>query len=424
MLPPLQYRKIVDFLEDRWGTSVVRRKNEFYRANRQDRPVARLSSDSIVVAVIDQTTGNWHEIQTKVSEIELPKPIVVEQRIYRSLLYELVRASGQGVTRWINKFYGTATGTVLAELLSKDKIRVFETAGLLRSSGIISLEDYAAIKVPREQYFHLLDFLAQSGDDVRRVGNVFYSKKESKFLDSILRSLGSVSKSTTSYLKTKILTELVSPSTVRFPDGTTKKICDLVLSKRVFRTHLYFCNSCQSFIRIPYRTLTHKSQSGDHAVAYLSSSITTTSVTKPRTTKKYNKKFPELLYKFWGIEKGKLPRDKRKPLCATENQFHIIESQPASDTSFSQRPVSTTPVLLSAEITIDGHRPTNEERLLAYERLEQDRTANPKCKETSQESIGKEQLDGSVEQDPSGVGLDEDKRAQEKYDLQELTIDS
>ncbi len=220
ILPYVQFRKIIDFLEYRWGTNIVKRHNEFFRATRQDRPIARLSSeDSLTVALVDQTTGRWHEVKTKIEDIELPKPIVVDQRIYRNLLYRLARSS-EGIIRWINKFYATKTGNVVAELVSTDKIRIFKTEGLFESSGLVSLEDYASIKVPKDQYFHLLDFLVQqSKGEVRRVGNEFYPSKESKFLDSILKSLGAIAKSTTFYLNTRILAELVSSSTVRFPEG-------------------------------------------------------------------------------------------------------------------------------------------------------------------------------------------------------------
>lgn len=421
VLPQVQYRKIIDFLEYKWGTNIVKRNNEFFRASRQDRPIARLSSEgSLIVALVDQTTGRWHEVKTKIEDIELPKPIMVEQRIYRNLLYQLARSS-EGIIRWINKFYSTATGNLIAELVSNEKIRIFKTEGLFEPAGIVSIEDFAAVRVPKEQYFHLLDFLVQqSGGEVRRVGNEFYPSKENKLLDSILKSLGTISKSTTSYLNTTILARLVSSSAVRFPDGTTRNICDLVLSSRVYRAHLYFCNSCQSFVRIPYRTTMHQSKSGNHEVTYVSSSINLVQISKTKATKKHTKKFPEILYTFWGIEKGKVPREKRKGNLAKDKQFQTIDSLPiyADKSRLKARAESTTSLLLSAEIIIDGYRLSSEERVLAHQRLE-----GSEIIELNAESI-EDQVDSSMHEHTLGADLGNKTNFQETVDLPELMIET
>ena len=423
ILPQPKFRKIMDFLEDRWGTNIVKRKNEFYRANRQDRPIARLSSeDSLMVAVVDQTTERWHEIKTRIDDIELPKPIVVEQRIYRNLLYQLVRASGGGVIRWINKFYGTEAGKVIAELVSNDTIRIFETDGLFGTSRIIAIDDYAAINVPRQEYFHLLDFLVQqSGGDVRRIGNEFYPKNEGEFLDSIPKSPWTVSKGITSYLNTRILARLVSSSAVRFPDGTTKKISQLVLTKRVCRNHLYFCGACQSFVRAQYRSNTHRSESGVHVMTYLSSTIALLPNSQTKTAAKAKNRLPEIVYRFWGIERGKVPVEKRVGRATKRSQ--LIESFPIlGHTKLAQPRVGPTTLLLqSADITVDRHRLTNEERLLALQRLDGIENPSPETDYQSVENAKHVECGGKNNPPINSVSQ---RRPSEKEELPELLVET
>lgn len=395
LLPHPQFRLVLDFLEDKWGTNVVKKRNEFFRANQQDRPIARLSGDSLFVALVDRRTGNWHELKTRIEDIELPRPILVERKIYRNLLYRLVRTSGEGIVRWINKFYGTQTGKVIGELLSNEKIRIFETRELFESSRIVSIEDYVAIKAPMQQYFRLLDFLVElTCGEVRRIGNEFYSSKDTKLLDSIVKSPGTVSKSITSYLNTRVLAELVSTEEVRFPDGTTKKISHLLLTRRVHRAHLYFCDSCQSFVRIAYRSCTHQGRSGIHAITYISSSIALLPISKSGNAKKETKKFPESVYKYWGMEKGKVRGERSKWSRGKESRSVIDKLPFAQNTCISNpRAVPATPLLLTAQIIIDGHLVTSEERKLAFQRLERDgivsqESTGIECKE----SIGREEI--------------------------------
>jgi hypothetical protein len=374
ILPRQKFERIVDFLEDKWETKVSRRKNAFFLEDKQEHPIAWLNNqDSITLVLVDKTSGRKNPLQVKIDDLQLPTPIQIDHRIYRNLLYQLVRSSGGGIVRWFNKFYQTATGRVIAELASQQKIRIFESEGLFPTSRITDLNTYAAMQVSREQYFHLLDFLTQeSGEEVIRIGNAFYRNIASGLLDSILKSAGTVSKSTLKELGAAVLAELVSNDTIRLPDGTTKKISNLVLTRRVHRNHLYFCSSCQSFVRTSYRTTAHQSDSGNHAITYVSSSITLLPISKARTPKKNSKKFPEILYKFWGIEKGKVPREKARRRDGIEKRSQItIEIPIAGKTKLAQpRNASTTVLLLSADIIVDGHLLTNEERLLAFQRLE------------------------------------------------------
>jgi hypothetical protein len=374
ILPRQKFEKIVDFLEDKWETKVSRRNNAFFLEDKQEHPIAWLNNqDSITLVLVDKTSGRKNSFHVRIDDIQLPTPIRIDHRIYRNLLYQLVRTSGGGIVRWFNKFYETATGRVKAELVSQEKILIFESEGLFRTSKIVDLNTCAAMQVSREQYFHLLDFLTQeSGEEIIRIGNGFYPWKAREFLDSIVKSAGTVSKSTLKELGTALLAELVSNDTIRLPDGTIKKISNLALTRRVHRNHLYFCSSCQSFVRTSYRTSTHQSQSGNHSITYVSSSITLVPIYKARTPKKASKKFPEILYKFWGFEKGKVPKEKTRRRDGMEKQSPItVEIPIAGKTKLAEpRAVSTTMLLLTADIAVDGHQVTREERVLAFRRLE------------------------------------------------------
>ena len=422
ILPRQKFEKIVDFLEDKWETKVSRSKNAFLLEVKLERPIAWLNNqDCITLVLVDKTSLRNNTFQVKIDDIQLPTPIRIDHRVYRNLLYQLVRSSGGGIVRWFNKFYQTATGRVIAEVVSQDNIRIFGNEGLFRTSKTVDLNTYAAMQVSREQYFHLLDFLTQeSGEEVIRIGNAFYRSIASGLLDSIIKSAGTVSKSTLKELGAAVLAELVSNDTIRLPDGTTKKISNLVLTRRVHRNHLYFCSSCQSFVRTSYRTTAHQSDSGNHAITYVSSSITLLPISKARTPKKNSKKFPEILYKFWGIEKGKVPRGKTRRRDGIEKRSQItVEIPIAGKTKLAQpRNASTTVLLLSADIIVDGHLLTNEERLLAFQRLEVEE--NPPSTETENQLTANMQREKWPGEDTSAAKRWEESSSKDTDELPEL----
>jgi hypothetical protein len=365
-VPRPLFVKLVDFLEDKWGTKVVRKKNAFY-CTAQQHPIAWLNSpDGVTLVLIDSASGSRNRIQVRIEDIQLPAPIRVEHRIYQNLLCHLVRRTGGGVVRWFNKFYCTGTGRVLAELVSPDRINIFETQGLFGVSKQVNLEGYAAIEVPRDQYIHLLTFLEQEkGEEVERVGNSFYPKDLGEVLGAVLKSPATVEQENAHLLDTKILAEIISPEVVRLYDGTTKRISELVLNKRVYRKHLYFCGSCQSFIRMPYRATTHELGPEGHSLTYVSSHLVVVPAFKKRAPRK--ERFPEILCRFWGMERGKVSNERTS---RRQSAPVIIPTTSSSAAVVKPRPVSTTMLLVAAEISVDGHVVTDEEKRRVMERLD------------------------------------------------------
>jgi hypothetical protein len=369
-VPEHLFRKLIDFLEDRSETKVIRRKNAFYCAAQPNQPIAWLNSQEIATIVLrDASTGNRNTIQVRIEDIQLPKPIRVEHTTYQSLLCQLVRSSGGGVVRWFNKFYSSVTGCVLAELISSERIKFFKTQGPFGVSSEIEFKQYAAIEVPKAEYLRLLNFLEQErGDEVARIGNTFYSRETAELLRTALRSPATVDQETANLLNFGALAELVSKENVRLSDGTTKVISGLVLRNRIFRRHLYFCASCQSFIRQPYRSTFHAGESGKHSLTYVSSCLFMVPETKRRASRKQTK-FPEILYRFWGIEKGKLADNRR----ISRKQSHPMINIPTDSTSLAPvraRRAPETTLILTADICIDEHIVTAEERIEAIRRLE------------------------------------------------------
>jgi hypothetical protein len=379
-LPAHLFGKLIDFLEDRSGSRVVRRKNAFYCVARPDRPIAWLNSKDTLTIVVrgDSTLGaKRNAIQLRIQDIRLPEDIRVEYATYQSLLCQLVRSSRGGVTRWFNKFYSSETGNVLAELISSEKIKIFETQGLFVVSWEVELEKkYAPIELPQEQYLRLLNFLEQEsgGGEVARIGNAFYPKEKAMLLRSALKSPATIGRDTAGLLETGALAELVSQEIVRLRDGTSKSISGLVLKNRVFRRHLYFCQSCQSFVRLPFRATTHGgTESEKHSMTYVSSHLLVVPELKRRAPKegKIHKRFPQILYRFWGIgEKGRVV-DKRKISRRKQSSSIVgIPTVTPAPAIFTVRPVPTTTLLLAADISVDGHTVTIEEKIGALQTLD------------------------------------------------------
>lgn len=369
-VPEHLFGKLIDFLEDRSGTKVIRRKNTFYCAAQPNQPIAWLNSQEIATIVLrDSSSGNRNTIQVRIEDIQLPKPIRVEYTTYQSLLCQLVRSSGGGVVRWFNKFYSTVSGCVLAELVSSERIKFFKTQGLFGVESEIEFKQYAAIEVPKERYFRLLNFLEQERrDEVARIGNTFYPRETAELLRTALRSPATVDRETANLLNFGALAELVSEESVRLSDGTTKVISELVLKNRIFRRHLYFCASCQSFIRQPYRSTFHGAESEKHSLTYVSSCLFVVPETKRHASRKQSK-FPEILYRFWGIENGKVAGNRR----ISRKQSPTMINIPTVSTSLvavRARRAPETTLVLTADIRIDGHIVTAEERIEAIRRLE------------------------------------------------------
>jgi hypothetical protein len=377
-VPAHLFGKLIDFLEDKSGTKVIRRRNAFYCAAQQEQPIAWLNSqDTVTIVLRDGASGNRNAIQVRIEDIQLPTPIRVEHATYQSLLCRLVRSSGGGVVRWLNKFYSTATGNVLAELVSPEKIKIFEASGLFGVSREVELKEYAPIiGVSKEQYLRLLNFLEQEQEEggggekeVIRIGNLFYRKETAELLRSALRSPATIDSDTASLLRSGMLAELVSQEVVRLADGTNRKISDLDPKYRVIRKHLYFCESCQSFVCQSFRATTHREESGKHPLTYISSYLLVAPKTRRQQSSKETRKFPEILYRFWGMEKGKLVDNRRASRKQSSMVVRIPIFRPSAPAISSQkRP--TTILLLAAEILVDGHIVTAEEKIEGLQRLE------------------------------------------------------
>ena len=327
-VPRPLFGKLVDFLEDSWGTKVIRRKNAFYCAAHQEQPIAWLNSqDTVTIFLIDRASGRRNATQIRIEDIQLPTPIRVEYSAYQSLLCHLIRRSGGGVVRWFNKFYSTGTGSVLAELVSSEGVKIFETQGLFGVSKEVELKWLAAKEVPKDQYIHLLNFLEQEkGEEVTRIGNAFYPKDSGDFLRSVLKSPATVDRDCARLFGTELLAELVSQETVRLRDGTTKRISDLALKKRVYRKHVYFCASCQSFIRQPYRATTHETESGKHALAYVRLLSLRCSRDKETAIEEGNAKVPRDTIQILGNRKRKSCGQTKKVKEAVADNQHSDSS--------------------------------------------------------------------------------------------------
>jgi hypothetical protein len=369
-LPKPLYLKLLDFLEDKWCTKVVKIRNSFYCATFPQGLVAWLDSPEFInILKIDSQGGKQSSIQIRIEDIELPRPIMVDRKTYETLLNHLVRKSGGGVVRWFNKFYSTRSGSVLAELIASDKIKLFDSEkGLFGVSNILDLKSLAPIQLPQERYLHLLDFLAQdNGEECVRIGNGFYPKQLGVTLRAALKHPATVNSSTANLLNTGILGELVSSDLVKLANSATMKISNLVLKNKVYRKHLYFCASCQSFILISRRVSTHSWRYEDHALIYINSNLVFVPISKSKPPRQEHN-FSKTLYKFWGIEKGSVATHlKRK----TRNIANVLcPTTIAKPTLLPTRPVSSAMLLIVADVTVDGHVITNEEKALALQRLE------------------------------------------------------
>lgn len=184
---------------------------------------------------------------------------------------------------------------------------------------------------------------------------------------TVLKSPATVDRDNARLFESEVLAELVSQETVRLRDGTTKRISDLALKNRVYRKHVYFCASCQSFIRQPYRATTHETESGKHALAYVSSYLFVVAERRRQTSQKETRKFPEIVYRFWGIERGKVADKRRR--SRRQSPIISIPTAATSSTAFKSRPVPLTILLLAADISVDGHAVTTEEKIEALQRL-------------------------------------------------------
>ena len=382
------YRRLVDFLEDRSGTKVMRRKNAFYSAtqfeNDQPQPIAWLDSqDKVTIVQRDPSSGKRGTIQIRIEDIQLPSPIEVERERYRGLLCHLVKSSGGGVVRWLNKFYSAETGRVLAELLSPEKINLFEikNQGRFAAAREIDLQMYAPIQVPREQYLRLLNYLEQGGNEVTRIGNTFFPRKIARLLKTALRFPATIGRGTVKLLSTSPLAELVSQEVVRLPDGSERKISELASNKRILKKHLYFCPSCQSFVRLPFRAQTHDgSDSSKHVLKYISSyhfalpEIRRTVWGRARSMAR----FPKALYKFWGLEKGKVLDSRQKTSRRQSLATASLLPKASLHKPIGVRPVPTTTLLLAAEISFEGHHVTESEKVEVLQRLDaEEELGNP-----------------------------------------------
>jgi hypothetical protein len=412
-VPPHLYRKLLDFLEDKWETSITRRNDVFYTtttSGQQIEPIAWLNSqDTVTIALKEEdkcpstqstsssqrssnTSSNNTILRVKIQDIKLPTPIRVEYKLYQRLLFHLIRKSKGGVTRRYNRFFSTFNGCLLAELASSNRIKVYETHGLplfgvVVSSREIDLNEYApSIKVPAIQYLHLLHYFEkESGsEEISRISNTFYPKPLADSIRQALKTPSCIDRKTACLLESTRIAELVSQEVVRLRDGTEKKISDLVTRKeRILRKHLYFCQSCQSFLQQPYKTTIHKKESEEHVLTYLSSYLLAvpeiahygeTKRTRRLETSSLSalRGFPSTLQKFWGMEKGKLADNNKN-----KGRKHHAPVYVPSITQGKSKPITTRTypkidllLLADAEISIDGRSISREERISALQRLE------------------------------------------------------
>jgi hypothetical protein len=381
-VPPNLYQKLIDFLEDKRGSRITRRKNAFYIENQPGRPIAWLNSQVTVTIVLKDhwSNGNWSTTQIRIQDIKLPTVIRIEHRVYESLLCQLIRSSNGGVVRWFNKFYSTKTGMVLAELVSQDKVKLFDSHGLFEVPKIVDLNSYAAIEIPRETFIHLLTFLEQQEcEEVTRIGNEFYPKAVIEVVRTALKSPATVEQNILEQLNTKLLAKVISKESVRLKDDKIKRISELVLTKKVYKDHLYFCNSCQSFIRIPYRTTVHKeSRSETHSLTYIRSSLVIVPLSKKVKvfTNKTKNSFSERIHRFWGMEKGGTiaKRQSNSISKRTRKHFSLLAQIPISKamSPLEQRNHPSGMLLFLAEIRVDGHVVTGEEKESAFRRLREE----------------------------------------------------
>ncbi len=371
------YRRLLDFLEYKWESKVLRVKNAFYSESHPEEPIAWLNSQSTVTIIpTDYFSRRRNPIQVRIEDIQLPTTIRLEYSTYQNLFFHLIKSSNGGVVRWFNKIYSARTGAVLAEIISPQKIKLFEFQGLFGVSKEVELSEYASIEVQRDQYVRLLNFLEQeAAEEVVRVGNAFYRKRESETIRTALQSPQTAEPESAQLMRTKFLADLVSQSTVRLSDGTVKRISDLVLTKRVCRTYLYLCSSCQSFIRTTHRTNAHERQSERHPILHLSSDVIVLPIPKgdASRSKKKKKDFPETLYRFWGIEDGKdAERRTSKISKKKELQLPLLPLIPKLGTMVpaKQRSLPKNILLYLADISVDDHVVTDEEKILALQRMQ------------------------------------------------------
>ena len=124
-VPRDDYLKLFTFLREKYGNNIQRRWNSFYDITFAK--VAFLKSSEVVVLFLtDATSKRVNLFEMKISDIELAPKIDVSREFYGYLRRHIESCAGAGRTtfRRGNNFY-TEEGTLVAELISPEKVRIY-----------------------------------------------------------------------------------------------------------------------------------------------------------------------------------------------------------------------------------------------------------------------------------------------------------
>ena len=124
-VPRDDYLKLFTFLREKYGNNIQRRWNSFYDVTFVK--VAFLKSSEVVVLFLtDATSKRVNLFEMKISDIELAPKIDVSREFYGYLRRHIESCAGAGRTtfRRGNNFY-TEEGTLVAELISPEKVRIY-----------------------------------------------------------------------------------------------------------------------------------------------------------------------------------------------------------------------------------------------------------------------------------------------------------
>lgn len=156
-VPKDDYLKLFAFLGEKYG-NVERRWNSFYD-NTFSKVAFLKSSQIIVLFLTDATSKRVNLFEMKISDIELAPKIDVPREYYGYLRRHIEICAGRSSTfRRGNKFY-TDDGTLVAELLSPEKVRIYTQVGsglfAKQTTKEVNITDLKPerVAIPRELLF-------------------------------------------------------------------------------------------------------------------------------------------------------------------------------------------------------------------------------------------------------------------------------
>ena len=170
------YAQLLGFLHAKYNQERITRRGNFLCVIDAQGLVADTlaeirSPEAVAIYVTDSASGRENKFDSKIEDLEIPAPITVPREVYGYLRQRMDAFAGAETFRHGNNFY-TADGTLVAELLSPEKVMIGGQENI-----IADLKPAPNIEVSREFYGHLRRHIdATTGKETYRQGNNFYTE--------------------------------------------------------------------------------------------------------------------------------------------------------------------------------------------------------------------------------------------------------